>query len=105
MHKVAAMGDRDSITGFSSIGLDIFPEDSLDNPGKALQNLVDSGYAVIYITEALAAKLETVIDRYREKQLPVIIPIPGVSGNEGIGMKSISKAVEKAVGFDILADT
>ena len=39
---------------------------------------------------------------YRDKKLPAIIPIPGVSGNTGIGIREIHSAVEKAVGSDIL---
>jgi len=105
MYKIAAIGDRDSIYGFASIGLDIFPEDRMDSPVLTLHRLVDSGYAVIYITEALAEKLEPELEQYRDKQLPVIVPIPGITGNRGMGMKAIKKAVEKAVGSDILADT
>jgi len=105
MYKIAAMGDRDSIYGFSSIGMDIFPEDKMDSPILTLHRLVDSGYAVIYITEVLAEKLEPEIEQYRGRQLPVIVPIPGITGNKGMGMKAISKSIEKAVGSDILADT
>jgi V/A-type H+-transporting ATPase subunit F len=105
MHKIAAMGDRDSIYGFSSIGLDIFPEDAMESPSLTLHNLVESGYAVIYITENLAEKLESELEKYRDRQLPVIVPIPGITGNHGMGMKAISKSIEKAVGSDILADT
>ena len=49
--------------------------------GKKLRELGESGYAVIYITEALAAQVEPEIDRFREADLPAIILIPGVSGN------------------------
>ncbi len=104
MYKIAAMGDRDSIYGFASIGLDIFPEDKMDDPEATLRTLVDSGYAVIYITESLAVRLQDELEQYKSKQLPVIVPIPGISGNKGMGMKAIGRAVEKAVGSDILAD-
>jgi len=104
MYKIAAMGDRDSIYGFASIGLDIFPEDKMDDPTTTLRTLVDSGYAVIYITESLAERLQDELEQYKSKQLPVIVPIPGISGNKGMGMKAIGRAVEKAVGSDILAD-
>jgi len=104
MYKIAAMGDRDSIYGFASIGLDIFPEDKMDSPALTLHRLVDSGYAVIYMTEALAEKLEPELEQYKDQQLPVIVPIPGITGNRGMGMKAIKKSVERAVGSDILAD-
>ena len=54
------------------------------------------------LTEALAAALETEIYRYRAERLPAIIPIPGVSGNTGMGIKNVKKSVEQAVGSDII---
>ena len=59
-------------------------------------------YAVIYITEAAAAGIETAIDRYREQPLPSVILIPGISGNTGKGVESVKHSVEQAVGSDIL---
>ena len=46
--------------------------------------------------------MESEIEEYREKTLPAIIRIPGVSGNTGAGVKGVKKTVEQAVGSDIL---
>ena len=54
------------------------------------------------ITEALASGLENELERYRTRPLPAIVPIPGVKGNTGMGMKNVSRSVQKAVGSDIL---
>ena len=102
MYKIAVLGDRDSIYGFAALGLDTYPVHNEEEAAKRLKSLADGQYAVIYITEALQAKLETEIDRYRTERLPAIIPIPGVSGNTGKGMLSVKKFVEQAVGSDII---
>ena len=102
MYKIAVMGDRDSIYGFASLGLVPF---SLTDPAAAarkLRELAESGYGIIYITEALAAQLEEEIDRYQEAELPAIILIPGVTGNTGQGIRAVKKCVEQAVGSDII---
>ena len=104
MYKVAVIGDKDSIYGFASIGLEIFPTDNADDASVTLRKIADSGYGVVYITEQLAAQMQTELDRYRELPLPAIIPIPGVSGNTGLGMSNVSKFVEQAGGSDILSD-
>ena len=44
---------------------------------------------MIYITEAMAAELEGLIEKYKENLLPAIILIPGVSGNTGAGIKGV----------------
>ena len=58
MYKIAVMGDRDSIYGFASLGLEPFPLTDPAEAGKKVKDLAESGYAVIYITEALAAQIE-----------------------------------------------
>lgn len=102
MYKIAVMGDRDSIYGFATLGLDIYPSADPAEAGKKLRELAESSYAVIYITEALAAQLTAEIDHYRTMRLPAIIPIPGVSGNTGAGIAAVKKSVEQAVGSDII---
>jgi len=104
MFKIAAMGDKDSIYGFASLGLQIFPVDEPLAAVKLLRKIVEGEYAVIYITELLASQITEEIDRYRELPLPAIIQIPGVKGNTGMGMKNVSKSVEQAVGSDIISD-
>ncbi len=104
MHKIAAMGDKDSIYGFASIGLGIFPEEEPIHASHTLRKLADNGYAVVFITEKLASQIAPEIERCRELPVPAIIPIPGITGNNGMGMKNVSKSVEQAVGSDILSD-
>ncbi len=96
------MGDRDSIYGFASLGLDIFPVSDSETGARTLRSLAERDYAVIYITEALAKELEPELERYREAPLPAVIPIPGVRGNTGMGIRMVKKSVEQAVGSDII---
>jgi V/A-type H+-transporting ATPase subunit F len=102
MYKIAVLGDRDSIYGFAALGLDTYSVTDREEAAKTLKTLSEGQYAVIYITESLQAELETEIDRYVSEYLPAIIPIPGISGNTGRGMRNVKKSVERAVGSDII---
>lgn len=102
MYKIAVIGDRDSIYGFAALGLDTYPVSDPGEAAKMLKRLAGGQYAVIYITESLQALLETQIDTYRTESLPAIIPIPGVTGNTGMGILNVKKSVEQAVGSDII---
>ena len=102
MYKVAVLGDRDSIYGFAALGLDTYPVEVKEEAAIILKTLAEGQYAVIYITEKLQSELETEIDRYVSNYLPAIIPIPGVSGNTGKGIRNVKKSVERAVGSDII---
>ena len=105
MYKIAVMGDYDSIYGFASLGLTIFPvEDDMaaEEAAKQLHTIIGNGYGIIYITELLADRLADEIARYDGQLMPAIILIPGVKGNTGAGVARVRKTVEQAVGSDIL---
>ena len=102
MYKIAVIGDRESVYGFSSLGIDIYPAYSGDEAKDLITKLAEENYAVIYITEALAKNASDIIEKYSRVITPAIILIPGVSGNTGEGMSSVMKSVERAVGSALL---
>lgn len=101
MLKLGVMGDKDSIYGFSSVGLSVFPVEEPQEGIRLLREIADD-YAVIFITEKLAEGMQNEIRKYDDRPIPAIVPIPGISGNTGIGLKNVSKSVAQAVGSDIL---
>lgn len=102
MYKIGVIGDKESVLGFRSVGLDVFPCDEADEARHTLKKIAKEDYAIIYITEKLYQFMEKEVDEYKDSRLPAIIPIPGKDGNVGIGMSSLKKSVERAVGADIL---
>ena len=101
-HKMAVIGDKDSVLGFMAVGFTVRIADNEAEAGKHLRTLAADNYAVIYITERLAQKIEPDILKYRDKPLPAIIVFPDKNGKTGYGMSLIKKSVEHAVGADIL---
>ena len=102
MYKIAVLGDRDSIYGFATLGLETFPVADAEEGEETLKRLAVTDYAVIYITESLKAQIEDTIAKFKDQKLPAIIPIPGISGNTGQGMIDVKHLVEQAVGSDII---
>ena len=102
MYKIAVIGDYDSIYGFATLGLSICPVKTREEARDKLRQLAEGEYGIIYITEKAAAELGSALEEYRERVLPAIIQIPGVSGNTGAGVEGVKKTVEQAVGSDIL---
>lgn len=101
MYKIAILGDRDSIYGFATLGLETFPVDNAESGERTLKTLAAKDYAIIYITEDLMARISDEVAKYNDQRLPAIIPIPGVNGRGGTAMENLQKLVIQAVGSDI----
>lgn len=101
-YKIAVLGDRDSVLGFQALGLETFSADSLEEARVLLHRLARENYAVVYLTEQYAQYMGPELERYKDRLTPAVILIPGKEGSLGIGMANVKKAVERAVGADIL---
>ncbi len=96
--KICAIGDYDSICGFSALGIDIFEATEKEAVEKYIDDLAKRGYAVILITENSAYEAAKKIDKFKNEKIPAIIPFPSATGSYGMGIEGLRTAVEKAVG-------
>ena len=101
-YQIAAVGDWESVMGFRALGLDTYPVTSVEDAREKVRELAKTNCAVIYLTEQLAKDMEDVIAHYKDEIRPAIILIPGREGSLGIGKANIQRAIERAVGADIL---
>lgn len=102
MYRVAVIGDKDSVLCFKALGVDVYTAVDGEDAKKLIEELAQKDTGIIFITEVFAEKIQSTIDKYREKMTPAIILIPSNKGSLGIGMADINKSVEKAVGANIL---
>ena len=102
MYKAAVIGDRQSGLGFRALGLTVAATEDAHEAAELLHKLAREECAVIFITEQLAAQIPDAIDRYVDVPTVAVIPIPSKDGTLGIGDREVHKAVERAVGADIL---
>ena len=102
MYRIAVIGDPDSVLGFKALGLEVCPAEDVEQARQAIHRMAKENYAILYLTEQLAAQLQSEIARYQDALTPAIILIPGKEGSLGIDMANVTNAVERAVGADIL---
>ena len=102
MYRIAVIGDPDSVLGFKALGMEVCPAEDVEQARQAIHRMAKENYAILYLTEQLAAQLQPEIARYQDALTPAIILIPGKVGSLGIGMANVTNAVERAVGADIL---
>jgi len=103
MYKIGVIGDKQSVSGFLAVGLAVFPCEDVEKARETLDKLVKSeSYAIVYVTENYCKHMSKEFEKYKDIGLPAIIPIPGMDGSHGIGVGRSKKAVERAVGVDII---
>lgn len=101
-YKIAVLGDKDSILGFKTLGVDTFPVTGPEEALNVLKRLAAEKCGVIFITEALARDLGEALAELGRRFLPAVVLIPDSKGTLGLGMQIIKQNVEKAIGADIL---
>lgn len=101
-YKIGVVGNRDAILPFRLIGFPTFPVTEATDVVNTLRRLSREDFAIIYLTEDMAAEIPETLAYYDKQVLPAIILIPNHKGVTGLGQRCIRKNVEKAVGQDIL---
>ena len=100
--RIAVVGEKESVLGFKAVGFEVFETGSPREAEETVRRLAREGCGIIFVTEQTLAPILSVMDDYKDRQTPAIIPIPGRKGSMGLGMTSVKKSVERAVGADIL---
>jgi V/A-type H+-transporting ATPase subunit F len=95
-NSIAAYGDKAFATAFKAVGVEAYTLGSED-PTEKLKELGRT-CAVIFVTEEIATSASALIERYKSRAYPVILPLPGAAGSAGIGMENIRKDIERAIG-------
>ena len=100
--RIAVVGEKESVLGFKAVGFEVFETGSPREAEETVRRLAREGCGIIFVTEQTLAPILSVMDDYKDRQTPAIIPIPGRKGSMGLGMTSVKQSVERAVGADIL---
>ena len=65
---------------------------------------VMADYAALFLEEPLYAEFRETVDEINEYSDISIIPVPNQTGSMDVGLQSIRRNVERAVGMDIFGD-
>ena len=100
--RIAVVGEKESVLGFKAVGFEVFETGSPREAEETVRRLAREGCGIIFVTEQTLAPILSVMDDYKDRQTPAIIPIPDSHGTSGVAMANIKANVEKAIGADIL---
>ena len=101
--KIAAFGEKDIMLIFKAIGADVFPVLDMEEAESTLKKIAKEDYAIIFITETVAVKLDHIIKQYTDKVRPSIVIIPGLGKRNNYAVEALRHAIIKAVGTDVFS--
>ena len=103
---MAAVGSYESILPFKAIGLDVVvvTDENRNEVPQTLNKFSRSGYAALFLDEPLYAEFRETVDEINEYSEISIIPVPNQTGSMNVGLQSIRRNVERAVGMDIFGE-
>jgi len=114
MYRIAMIGPRDTIAGFTLLGAEVVP---VEDGTQALEALIRlkrtmqtdehgierNAYAILFVTEDLLQSIGADdLRKLARGALPAIIPLPSHRGATGFGPERLRTIVERAIGSNIL---
>jgi V/A-type H+-transporting ATPase subunit F len=102
--KIAALGEKDIMLIFRAVGVAVFPVNTIIEAEDKLKKIIKEEYGIIFMTETIAIKLDSIIKQYSFKLLPSIVIIPGLGERNNYAIDILRQAIIKAVGADVMAE-
>jgi len=97
--KVAMIGGLTSVIGFKAVGVETYIASVPEEGPGIWEDLPKERYALVMITEPVyRVLLERMPGFPGEGDLPVIMPVPAVSGSLGLAREAIRARMVKALG-------
>jgi vacuolar-type H+-ATPase subunit F/Vma7 len=104
MVKVVVIGRRSDILPFKAVGAELIEVEASNGAGDALRSFRDSSEPLmVLITEDFVSACPNEVSTFREIKKNVLLPIPSLSGIQGIRLNEMRSFVTRSLGVDLLA--
>lgn len=98
--KVAVIGCEELLESFMVSGIDVYITSS-DGLESMVDNVVNEGYNIIFVTEEVVNRLKEKIEEIILTRPACISVIPSVKKREGVAENWIRNVVRRGLGVDI----
>lgn len=97
MPSAAIIGDKESLAGFTALGVDGYPAHTRAETETALEKAQRAGCALILLTEAAALHVRARIEALRQKEGPLICILPD-EAKPGQADRALETVLRQAAG-------
>ncbi len=98
--KAGIIGEKKSVLAFQPLGVETFGVATKDDLTSVIETIKNNEFAVIFITEDVMEKYESITEPLFKNVLPAVLVIPGIKGGAKKGKESLKKIMERALGSE-----
>jgi V/A-type H+-transporting ATPase subunit F len=103
MLKAVAVGEKHLILGFKGVGMDVVAASDAETfHGEVMKLSRNPEVGLVLVTESMAQLSPQTLADYRAVSSGILVVIPTHEGSKGFSYELMRKAVERAIGVDIL---
>ncbi|MCP4366198.1 MAG: hypothetical protein GY800_13000 [Planctomycetes bacterium] len=103
MQRAVAVGEREKILPFKSLGLDLEYADSMEELARVMEKMAHNpDISLVVVSEDLVSGQPDVVSVFREMVHAPIVVLPSHLGSGGTSMTEIGKMVKRAIGVEII---
>jgi vacuolar-type H+-ATPase subunit F/Vma7 len=101
--KVAVLGDADFVMPFTALGVDTYAVGrERDEVAEAAEKIVQAEYAMLVVSEDIAAIADEVLAATEKKAVPCTVVVPFTTESGGFATEALGQVLKLATGIDIL---
>lgn len=101
-YKTAAIGNKEALVLFESLGIDCFFIEEPDELRRSLKVLAGKNYAVIFLAENLVCHVEEELKELARRPLPAVTIIPMQPKSLHLGQQRLRQMAIRATGANII---
>jgi V/A-type H+-transporting ATPase subunit F len=99
-YRVAVITDPETATGFRLAGVEVREAADSRQALEHLRALLPLDYGLVAVNEDLLAGMEDALPRLmRDRDLPIIVPVPAPRAQTETGEEYIARLVKEHIGF------
>ena len=101
-YEICVIGNETLLFPFLQFGFTTYTPDSENALREYLREAIDNNYGIIYIEDSYCFAVRDILEKYRNSQTPIFIPIGENEGSESYSGQMFREMMEKAIGINII---
>ena len=100
--EVCVIGSEALLFPFLQFGFETYTPSSEEDLRRYLHEVIEKNYGIIYLEDAYCFDVKDILDTYRNRLLPIFVPIGENAHSESFSAQMVKEMMEKALGMSVL---